>query len=404
MINNNFLKILIVVFLIGSTNQLMAQYTFFNPESAFAIEVSLPNTDLNRLPIYRNSISSLAIVGDYIIGGTAAIEGETPFVFSASLSRREVSVIYDLEEVISGQQQIPTGFCIGKNGKLYAGTIANGTGSNSNFGGHLFETSIDNRGGINIKDLGIPVPGEGILTLTANTSKSMLFGITQPSGLFFTFNIETGETKQYADIVPSKQDLKVMKEYALAPLDYLCSALIEGSDGMIYGSALINRIFYFNPNDEHFYYLEDHLPEVWGRKTMGSVESWTKSGNGMIYGGNSGDGQLFELNTKTKTVKNLGKPIMMNRLRGLVTAVDGKIYGIAGAAPGYAHLFSYDENIGFVDLGNPEFEMKAPGIEQGILWRGFQLGTIASSEDGKYIVMGEDESLSQLLIFPVERQ
>ena len=134
---------------------------------------------------------------------------------------------------------------------------------------------------------------------------------------------------------------------------------------------------------------------------MGAVESWTKSENGLLYGGNAGDGQLFELNPETKRVKNLGKPIMMNRLRGLTNAKDGKIYGIAGAAPGYSHLFSYDEKNGFVDMGNPEFEMKAPGIEQGINWRGFQLGTITSSEDGKYIVMGEDESLSQLLVFPI---
>jgi len=80
----------------------------------------------------------------------------------------------------------------------------------------------------------------------------------------------------------------------------------------------------------------------------------------------------------------------------------GKLYGIAGAAPGYAHLFSYDDTDGFVDLGNPEFIMVAPGIEQGINWRGFQLRTIVSSEDGKYIVMGEDESLSQLMVFPTQ--
>ena len=118
------MKILMVSFISGFTNQLMAQYTFFNPEGAFAIEVSLPNSDLNRLPIYRNSISSLTVVGDYIIGGTAAIAGKTPFVFSASISKREVSFVYDLEEVISDQQQIQTGFCIGNNGELYAGTIA----------------------------------------------------------------------------------------------------------------------------------------------------------------------------------------------------------------------------------------------------------------------------------------
>jgi len=93
---------------------------------------------------------------------------------------------------------------------------------------------------------------------------------------------------------------------------------------------------------------------------------------------------------------------MMNRLRGLSFGADGKIYGLAGALPGYAHLFSYDpRNEGYTDMGNPQFILKAPGIEQGIEWRGFQLRTITASEDGKYIVMGEDEALSQLLIFPV---
>ena len=400
MMHNRYIKILVFSFLISYADQLMAQYTFFNPEGAFAIEVSLPNTELNRLPIYRNSIASLVIVGDYIIGGTAAEKGNTPFVFTASLSKRDVSSVFDLEEVIPGQQQIQTGFCKGINGKLYAGTLAHEADMQD--GGHLFETSVDKNGGINIQDLGIPVPGEGVLTLTINAAKTMLFGITQPSGTFFTFNIVSGVTKQYTNITPTKKDLNVMKEYALSPKDYLCKALIVDEQGMVYGSALVNRIFYFDPDEEKFYFIEDNIPEVWGRRTMGKVESWTKSSNGLLYGGNAGDGQLFELNPKTKKVKNLGKPIMMNRLRGLTTANDGKIYGIAGAAPGYAHLFSYDANVGFVDLGNPEFTMKAPGIEQGIKWRGFQLCSIASSEDGKYIVMGEDESLSQLLIFPTD--
>lgn len=395
------IKILIVTLFIGFTSQLQAQYTFFNPEGSFAIEVSLPNTDLNRLPIYQNSIASLAVVGDYIIGGTSAEEGKTPFVFSASLSKREVSFVYDLEKIISEQQHIQTGFCRGKNGVLYAGTIASEVDPDTRTGGHLFETSVDKKGRIHIKDLGIPVPGEGLHALTTNAEKTILFGITLPSGLFFTYNIKNGEVKQYKDIIPTKEDLIEMKEYALSPKDYLCKALIADDDGMIYGSALINRIFYFNPGKEEFHFIEDSIPEVWGRKTMGTVESWTKS-NGVLYGGNSGDGQLFELDSKTKTIKNLGKPIMMNRLRGLTTASNGKIYGIAGAAPGYAHLFSYDEKVGFVDMGNPEFTMKAPGIEQGIKWRGFQLRTIASSEDGKYIVMGEDESLSQLLVFPTD--
>jgi hypothetical protein len=107
------------------------------------------------------------------------------------------------------------------------------------------------------------------------------------------------------------------------------------------------------------------------------------------------------IDPSTKTVKNLGKPVMVNRLRGLTFDKDGNLWGIAGALPGYSHLFRYNNKEGFKDYGNPEFDMVAPGIEQGIAWRGFQLGTIAVSPDGKYIVMGEDESLSQLLVFPV---
>ena len=95
--------------------------------------------------------------------------------------------------------------------------------------------------------------------------------------------------------------------------------------------------------------------------------------------------------------------MMMARLQALAFGRDGKLYGLAGGAPGYSHLFSYDEKgAGFYDLGNPEFTMTAPGIEQGIMWRGFQLSTLVASSDGKYMVMGENEALSQLMIFPVE--
>lgn len=93
---------------------------------------------------------------------------------------------------------------------------------------------------------------------------------------------------------------------------------------------------------------------------------------------------------------------MIPRIRGLAFGNDGKLYGVGGGNSGYAHLFSYSEKEGFSDHGNPQFTMKAPGIEQGIDWRGFQISTVAASEDGKYIVMGEDEALSQLLIFSPE--
>ena len=393
------IKLLFAFVVCGMTVQVNAQFTFFNPEGAFAIEVSLPNTDLKRLPINRNSISSLAVIGDNIIGGTTASEGLTPFIFVASLKDRKVINILELDKIIKGQQRVSTGFSRGKGNVLFAGTIANQNRDRSSIGGHLLQVLVGENARVEVKDLGIPVPGEGILTLTVNASKTKLYGISYPSGKFFVYNIESGKTKSFKDIIHSESNLK---HYALQPDDYLCRALIEADNGMIYGSAPINRLFYFDPKNEKFTFFEDYIPKVWGRKPMGSVEAWAKSKDGKIYGGNAGDGQLFVLDPITNKIKNLGKPIMMNRLRGLTFGADGKLYGLAGATPGYAHLFSYDEVNGFIDLGNPEFEMRAPGIEQGINWRGFQLQTIVTSEDGKYIIMGEDESLSQLLVFPVK--
>mgnify|MGYP001793229722 FL=1 len=44
--------ILFVLFLMNlHTDLLWAQFTFFTPKESFAIEVSLPNTELKRLPI-----------------------------------------------------------------------------------------------------------------------------------------------------------------------------------------------------------------------------------------------------------------------------------------------------------------------------------------------------------------
>jgi hypothetical protein len=354
------------------------------------------------MPMYRNAIASLTVVGDNIVGGTSANDNLSPFVFVASLSKRELTELKDLDEVVKGQRSIQSNFFKGTNGVLYAGTIANKQSDGSEGSGHLIKVTLGAQSSINITDLGIPVKGEGVYALTGNVNTNTLYGITYPSGIFFSYDVEKKTFKSYNNITPTKVDLDILKfEYHQKPEEYLCSALAIDDNGIVYGSQPINKIFSFNPSDETFKTVSD-VPEVWGRRTLGKTESWTKSKTGLLYGGNRGDGQLFELNPSTQQVKNLGKPIMMNRLRGLCFGGDGKLYGIAGALPGYAHLFSYDpKDKGFTDMGNPQFILKAPGIDQGIEWRGFQLQTITASEDGKYIVMGEDEALSQLLIFPV---
>jgi len=392
------IKNVLVLGLAGLAMPVFAQYSYYKPMEGFGIEASLSNTSLLRMPIYRNAITSLTVQNDYIIGGTTATGNRAPYLFVASLAKREMLTLKDLNNDLPGQTSIRTGFFKTSDKALYAGTIAAGTGS-----GHLLRVVVGADASIRVTDLGTPVPGEGIFSLTGNDRSQLIYGISYPSGYFFSYNIGSKAFKVYKNSGVTPADLRVLvDEYHQKPEEYLSSAMITDGQGLVYTSQPINRLMVFNPADESFTTLSE-LPAVWGRRTLGRTESWTQTADGLLYGGNAGDGQLFQLDPATRKVKNLGKPAMMNRLRGLCVGADGKLYGLSGALPGYVHLFSYNPSgEGFTDLGNPQFILKAPGIEQGIEWRGFQLSTITASEDGKYIVMGEDEALSQLLIFPVD--
>lgn len=377
-----------------------AQYTFFNPKGSFAIEASLENTDEVRMPIYQNAMSSLTVSGDFVLGGTSAEKGLSPLLFTSSLSQRKLIVVKQLEEVVKGQLSIGTGFSKGKSGNVfYAGTLPQpGTG----MGGHIIELQVSLQGQIVVKDLGVPVAGEGIFAMTFNADKNEFYGIVHPSGKFFTFNLKTGKKQIYDQTAPSQKDLDTYHSFALEPEDYLGRALLIDQQGRVYGSRAINKLFCFDPATQSFSVLKDELPFVWGREAMGRIDSWVKMSDGTIYGSNAADGQLFRLDPLKQTIVNLGKPIMMPRIMAMTPGKNGMLYGVAGASPGYAHLFSYHPQKGFRDLGNPEFKMITPGLEQGINWRGYQIASMATSQGGNYIIMGENEALSQLMVFPAE--
>jgi hypothetical protein len=376
---------------------LHGEYTFFTPPGSFTVEVSLENSAYLRLPIYRNAITSLEVVGDYALGGTSASPSMSPFLFAVSLSRRRLELVLDLSSVLPGQRCVQSGFGRGPEGFLYGGTIPDKPGD----GGHLFKFRVKGNE-IEAFDLGVPVAGQGIFALAMDSSSGRIYGISHPSGKFFIQNLQNQETKIFEETSPTKETLGFLHQYALNPADYLSRRLAIDQKGRVYGSQPVNKIFRFDPETQKIDVLEDELPEVWGRRPLGRVDAWAVAPDGKLYGGNAGDGQLFKLDPLSGKVTNLGKPVMMPRITGLTFGSDGKLYGVAGASPGYAHLFSYDPaGRGFVDLGNPRFTMTEPGLQQGIAWRGFQIGSVAASEDGRTIVLGEEESLSQLMVFSV---
>ena len=392
-----FLATAAIITLAAGLKPLWAQYAFFTPKGSFAVEVSLENTDRLRLPIYRNAITSLIVTGDFAIGGTSANEGLSPFLFAVSLQKQELVTAFDLAEALPGQRTIQSGF--GRVGEaLYAGTLPDRDGES----GHLLKV-LYKAGKFEVSDLGPAVEGEGIFALAADNGRRMLYGISHPSGKFFSYEISTGKLKVHGETALDGRAQGTLHEYSLEAADVLSRRLVVDKMGRVYGSRPVNALFRYDPATDKIATLPDELPEVWGRRALGRADCWAVAPDGTIYGGNAGEGQLFKLNPATGKVVNLGKPIMSPRLKGLAFGKDGKLYGVAGALPGYAHLFTYDPSTGgYKDLGNPRFPLHAPEISGELPWRGFQIGTVAASEKGTYIVLGEEESLSQLMVFPVQ--
>jgi hypothetical protein len=148
--------------------------------------------------------------------------------------------------------------------------------------------------------------------------------------------------------------------------------------------------------------LAQELPSVWDRRVLGRADAWAVAADGTLFGGSAGDGLLFKLDPDTGRITNLGSPAGVPRLTALAFAGDGALYGLAGLAPQYSHLFRFDPRSGgFEDYGTPQFPMVASGIPEDMYWRGLQLGTLAVSEDGRLVVMGDEELMSQLMVFPV---
>src|SRR5262245_11353240 len=199
---------------------LQAEYTFFTPPGSFTVEISLENSPYVRLPIYRNAITSLEVVGDYALGGTFAIPGRSPFLFAVSLSRRRLESVLDMSTVLPGQRSIQSGFGHGAEGFLYGGTISDKPGDS----GHLFKFRVKGNE-IEAADLGIPVVGQGIFALSVDGSHGRIYGISHPSGKFFLQDLRNHETRIFDQTSPIREILAFLNQYALKPADYLSRRL-----------------------------------------------------------------------------------------------------------------------------------------------------------------------------------
>jgi hypothetical protein len=241
---------------------------------------------------------------------------------------------------------------------------------------------------LTVTDLGQPVAGESIFTLTIDRGANVLYGLTAPNAHFFSYSIADSKFHDFgvvAEKIPFGE--KFEKDKMMSRM------LVVDHEGVVFASGEDGAFFRFDSKAQRLEKLAIHAPAVPGREPWTRVDAFLLDPSGVIYGGTS-DGYLFRLDPSQLTVTNLGKPLNQYRIDGLVRTPDGQLYGVGGNEDEMARLFSYDPRtgaynvLGFIDVNRRPY----------YTWQAYVVGALACGLDGT-VYIGEDERISKLYLF-----
>ena len=301
---------------------------------------------------------------------------------------------------LDGVTTVHHALVISKSGDVYIGSSAgvdnDGAGYGKYAGGHLlkYTPTNDERKPLRVDapcevtDLGVPVPGEGIYALAINRFFDVIYGLTYPNGHFFSYSIAAAKFTDHGKVAE-----KPIPGEKFENEKNISRALAVDGDGNVFGSGEGGALFRFKSGEQRIERLPLAVPTVPGREPYNRVDAWTDDGRGVLYGGAS-DGYLFRLDPKTLHLKNLGKPLNQYRIRGLVYAPNGKLYGAGGDDEEMTRLFSYDpvtgayELLGFLDVNRRPYYS----------WHAYRVDAMAIGGDGT-IYIGQAERKSRLYLF-----
>ena len=289
--------------------------------------------------------------------------------------------------VIPGATSVTHAVVISENGSVFIGTAP---------AGHLLEYSPRDLDHENIEigkplpvtDHGAPIPGESIFALTIDRKANKIYGLTFPNAHFFSYSIATQKFDDlgivaHAPPAGEKFEHEKMISRMLA-VDVRGNVFASGEDGYFYK---------YSAKTQTLQKLAIHAPAVPGREPYTRVDAFLPGPSGIIYGGTS-DGYLFQLDSDTLTIRNLGKPLNQYRITGLAWGPGGKLYGAGGADSEIARMFSYDTTtgsydlLGFIDVNRRPY----------FAWQAYVIGDIVSDDRGT-IYLGEDERISKLYLY-----
>jgi sugar lactone lactonase YvrE len=396
--------IFVVVFVFPFAGDLHSQQTrtvFSNP---LRIDLrNLGHPPLDVIPPGESSITSLVIGADgCLYGGTSGTRAHL-FVLDPSWDQ-----VFPLGH-IPGEESILRSLAAAPDGTIWIGTSLHHQGQISErkkdilaryegySGGHLYKfdpkKERESRKRMQrpdpdrpvpfVTDMGAAIEGEGICCLVSGSRE--LFGVTFPNGHFFVTDLETGHTSDKGQICgpPLNEE----------PLRSIPRSLLVDAKGRVWGAGDYGALFHYDPGSGKIvHHPKLRLPSELGREFKAIVDAMVLGPDGLIYGGTS-DGYVFRLDPKRKTIANLGKPVMQNRIRGMAFSHDGDLYGLGGEPGKAVRVFVYRaaegsyENLGLLDVNRMPY----------YAWLAYDADTMVTGADGS-IFIGETGRMAHLYI------
>lgn len=245
-----------------------------------------------------------------------------------------------------------------------------------------------------LEDLGIPVPNNTIYAMTLSADKKTIYGISYPDAHFFVFDIASGETKDYGDILAEKVFGGPERNWRTVPRAIHC----DPETGFVYTSGDNGFILRFDPVADSLALTFMRLPgEYWeGLKSWDYpvVEAFEVDSKGRLFTATS-DGYLVRLDLEDDKAVVLGKPRIARRMRAMRIGQDDVVYMITGEFERMCKLHTFDLSgeRGFQELG-PFAVDRSPYYS----WRAYQFDAMAVGPDGT-VFCGESDRRGKLFIY-----
>lgn len=91
----------------------------------------------------------------------------------------------------------------------------------------------------------IPLPNEGLITFEMDTTRDRLYALTWPSGILFTYELETDLLQQFGATQSRGEWGQLGEDW-----QFICRRLALDPDGHLYGSTDTGRIWRFNDDNQ----------------------------------------------------------------------------------------------------------------------------------------------------------